>query len=207
MPPHPQPAESDSPFVSGLVLGAGGSTDRPPQATASLRRRHSARPRGRGRPRVPLRSDDRRDRGRRGRGPPAGRSRRRRGGGQPGLRRGLLVLDRGGARLARPAVPSPRADARRPARRWRRHRRGIARGPRRGAAGRPCRYEDGRGPSLAFGPEVFPALADLHGDKGVWRLLDQGADQVKEVPIAGPIPRDIDTPEDYRAILEQPAQT
>ena len=71
----------------------------------------------------------------------------------------------------------------------------------------PCRYEDGRGHPLAFGPEVFPALADLHGDKGVWRLLDQRADQVKEVPIAGPIPRDIDTPEDYRAILEQPAQT
>ena len=70
-----------------------------------------------------------------------------------------------------------------------------------------CRYEDGRGHPLAFGPEVFPALADLHGDKGVWRLLDQRADQVKEVAIAGPIPRDIDTPEDYRAILEQPAQT
>ena len=70
-----------------------------------------------------------------------------------------------------------------------------------------CRYENGRGHPLAFGPEVFPALADLHGDKGVWRLLDQRADEVKEVLIAGPIPRDIDTPEDYRAILEQPAQT
>ena len=51
-----------------------------------------------------------------------------------------------------------------------------------------CRYENGRGHPLAFGPEVFPALADLHGDKGVWRLLDQRADLVKEVPIAGPIP-------------------
>ena len=69
-----------------------------------------------------------------------------------------------------------------------------------------CRYEDGRAirsPST----RGLPALADLHGDKGVWRLLDQRADQVKEVLIAGPIPRDIDTPEDYRAILEQPAQT
>lgn len=70
-----------------------------------------------------------------------------------------------------------------------------------------CRYEDGRGHPLAFGPQVFPALADLHGDKGVWRLLDQHADRVKEVPIAGPIPPDIDTPEDYRAILEQAVQT
>ena len=70
-----------------------------------------------------------------------------------------------------------------------------------------CRYEDGRGHPLAFGPEVFPELADLHGDKGVWRLLDQHADRVKEVPIAGPIPPDIDTPEDYHAILEQAVQT
>ena len=70
-----------------------------------------------------------------------------------------------------------------------------------------CRYEDGRGHPLAFGAEVFPALADLHGDKGVWRLLDQRADEVHEVPIAGPIPRDVDTPEDYRAILEELAPT
>jgi molybdenum cofactor cytidylyltransferase len=48
---------------------------------------------------------------------------------------------------------------------------------------------------------VFPALADLHGDKGVWRLLDQRAGEVANVPVAGPIPLDVDTPEDYRAVL------
>ena len=151
-------------------------------------RRHSARPRRRRRARVSLRSDDRRDRGRRGRGSPAGRSLRRRGGRQRGLRRGLLVLDRGRARRARPALRGPRADARRPARR--RHRDGRRRCSRAATRRRlaVCRYEDGRGHPLAFGPEVFPALADLHGDKGVWRLLDQRADEVVEVPIAGPIP-------------------
>ena len=64
-----------------------------------------------------------------------------------------------------------------------------------------CRYEDGRGHPIAFGAETFPALADLHGDKGVWRLLDERADEVIEVPMAGPVPRDVDTPEDYRAVL------
>ena len=65
-----------------------------------------------------------------------------------------------------------------------------------------CRYDDGNGHPIAFARSVFPSLADLHGDKGVWRLLDQRADEVAEVPVAGPIPRDVDTPEDYRAVLD-----
>ena len=64
-----------------------------------------------------------------------------------------------------------------------------------------CRYDDGRGHPLAFDRSVFGALADLHGDKGVWRLLDQRAAEVAEVRIAGPIPLDVDTPEDYQAVL------
>lgn len=66
-----------------------------------------------------------------------------------------------------------------------------------------CRYDDGRGHPIAFDRDVFGALADLHGDKGVWRLLDQRAGDVAEVPIAGPIPLDVDTPEDYRAVLDE----
>jgi molybdenum cofactor cytidylyltransferase len=64
-----------------------------------------------------------------------------------------------------------------------------------------CRYDDGRGHPLAFDRSVFGALADLHGDKGVWRLLDARAGEVAEVRIAGPIPLDVDTPEDYQAVL------
>ena len=33
-----------------------------------------------------------------------------------------------------------------------------------------CRYDDGPGHPIAFARAVFPALAALHGDKGVWRL-------------------------------------
>ena len=65
-----------------------------------------------------------------------------------------------------------------------------------------CRYDDGQGHPIAFARSVFPELADLHGDKGVWRLLDQRSGEVAEVPIPGPIPLDVDTPEDYRAVLE-----
>ena len=64
-----------------------------------------------------------------------------------------------------------------------------------------CRYDDGRGHPIAFGREVFGALAELHGDKGVWRLLDARAADVAEVRVAGPVPLDVDTPEDYRAVL------
>jgi molybdenum cofactor cytidylyltransferase len=61
-----------------------------------------------------------------------------------------------------------------------------------------CRYDDGRGHPIAFARAVFGELASLHGDKGVWKLLDRGP--VIEVPIAGPIPLDVDTEADYEAV-------
>jgi molybdenum cofactor cytidylyltransferase len=64
-----------------------------------------------------------------------------------------------------------------------------------------CRYEDGRGHPLAFARSVFGALESLHGDKGVWKLLDRRATDVVEVPVAGTIPRDVDTEADYEAVL------
>ena len=41
-----------------------------------------------------------------------------------------------------------------------------------------CRYDDGRGHPIAFARSLFGALADLHGDKGVWRLsTGRGSDE------------------------------
>jgi molybdenum cofactor cytidylyltransferase len=67
-----------------------------------------------------------------------------------------------------------------------------------------CRYEDGRGHPIALAREVFAELAGLHGDKGVWKLLDRRAGEVTEVAVGGRIPLDVDTPEDYRALLAAP---
>jgi molybdenum cofactor cytidylyltransferase len=64
-----------------------------------------------------------------------------------------------------------------------------------------CRYDDGRGHPFAFGRSVFGDLRALHGDKAVWKLLDRRAAEVAEVPIAGPVPRDVDTWADYEAVL------
>jgi molybdenum cofactor cytidylyltransferase len=63
-----------------------------------------------------------------------------------------------------------------------------------------CAYEDGRGHPLAFARSMFGELSALHGDKGVWKLLDRHSDQLVEVPIAGSVPPDVDTWEDYEAV-------
>ena len=64
-----------------------------------------------------------------------------------------------------------------------------------------CAYDDGRGHPLAFGRSLFGELAALHGDKGVWKLLDRHAAELVEVRIGGPVPRDVDTWADYEAVL------
>jgi molybdenum cofactor cytidylyltransferase len=64
-----------------------------------------------------------------------------------------------------------------------------------------CAYTDGRGHPLAFGRAMFSELASMHGDKAVWKLMDRFAPAVVEVPVPGPIPRDVDTWADYEAVL------
>ena len=59
-------------------------------------------------------------------------------------------------------------------------------------------------PSVRLRPRGVPRPAGLHGDKGVWRLLDRAAADVAEVPVAGAVPLDVDTPEDYEAVLAAP---
>jgi molybdenum cofactor cytidylyltransferase len=74
---------------------------------------------------------------------------------------------------------------------------------RRGAPLAACEYSNGRGHPLAFDRSTFPELADLHGDKGVWKLLERRAADVLDVAIDGPIPLDVDTWEDYEAVLAE----
>ena len=72
-----------------------------------------------------------------------------------------------------------------------------------GAAGHAvgvCEYDDGLGHPLWFDRRMFGTLAGLHGDKAVWKLVDAGED-VATVRVAGDVPLDVDTWEDYRALL------
>jgi molybdenum cofactor cytidylyltransferase len=68
-----------------------------------------------------------------------------------------------------------------------------------------CAYDDGRGHPLAFARSTFDRLSALHGDKGVWKLLDRAGNEVIDVPVDGAIPRDVDTWEDYEAVVADAA--
>jgi molybdenum cofactor cytidylyltransferase len=67
------------------------------------------------------------------------------------------------------------------------------------------RYEDGRGHPFAFRREMFGELAELHGDKAVWKLLERRAADVVEVRVPGRVPPDVDTWEDYEALVGERA--
>jgi molybdenum cofactor cytidylyltransferase len=70
-----------------------------------------------------------------------------------------------------------------------------------GASLAVCRYDDGRGHPFAFARSVFGELAELHGDKGVWKLLDRRPGDVAEVAMPGRVPLDVDTWDDYEAVV------
>ena len=63
-----------------------------------------------------------------------------------------------------------------------------------------CRYDDGLGHPFCFSRRLFPTLRGLHGDKAVWKLVAAGGDDIARVPVAGPVPIDVDTWADYEAV-------
>jgi molybdenum cofactor cytidylyltransferase len=65
-----------------------------------------------------------------------------------------------------------------------------------------CRYTDGIGHPFWFSRDVFGELSQLHGDKGVWKLVQSGRYPVREIAVAGPVPLDVDTWDDYQRLLE-----
>ncbi|MEA2316192.1 MAG: molybdenum cofactor cytidylyltransferase [Solirubrobacteraceae bacterium] len=69
-----------------------------------------------------------------------------------------------------------------------------------GAALSVCRYEDGLGHPFAFSRELFGTLRELRGDKAVWKLVSSLGEAVARVPVAGPVPIDVDTWADYAAV-------
>lgn len=69
------------------------------------------------------------------------------------------------------------------------------------------RYANGIGHPFALSRATFPALASLHGDRGVWKLIDRLGSAVARVRVEGPVPLDVDTEEDYHALLAGAAGT
>ncbi|HEX9412821.1 MAG TPA: nucleotidyltransferase family protein [Ktedonobacterales bacterium] len=63
-----------------------------------------------------------------------------------------------------------------------------------------ARYQGAPGHPLIFSRRLFPELAELHGDKAAWKLLDQHPGLVRLVELGRPLPPDIDTPADYTAV-------
>ena len=64
-----------------------------------------------------------------------------------------------------------------------------------------CSYDDGPGHPLWFDRSMFGTLAELRGDKAVWKLVDADRD-VARVRVPGGIPHDVDTWDDHDALLE-----
>jgi molybdenum cofactor cytidylyltransferase len=62
------------------------------------------------------------------------------------------------------------------------------------------RYADGLGNPVLFAASVFPELLVLEGDRGARAVVERDPSRLAVVVIASPMPRDIDTPEDYERL-------
>jgi molybdenum cofactor cytidylyltransferase len=62
------------------------------------------------------------------------------------------------------------------------------------------RYADGLGNPVLFAASVFPELRALGGDRGARAVVERDPSRLAIVDIRSPMPRDIDTPEDYESL-------
>ena len=62
------------------------------------------------------------------------------------------------------------------------------------------RYSDGLGNPVIFASAVFPELAALPGDRGARAVVERDSRRLAVVQVARPMPRDLDTPEDYERL-------
>lgn len=62
------------------------------------------------------------------------------------------------------------------------------------------RYADGLGNPVLFAASVFPELLELAGDRGARAVVLRDPSRLAQVDIGSPMPKDIDTPEDYESL-------
>ncbi len=76
---------------------------------------------------------------------------------------------------------------------WEQHRPAMAVTSYRGSMGHP----------FVFSAVMFGDLAGLHGDKAVWKLIEAEPERARHVAIDHPLPRDVDTWDDYVAVCQE----
>ncbi len=69
-----------------------------------------------------------------------------------------------------------------------------------------CSYRGRLGHPMVFAKALFPQLAELHGDKAAWKLVDAHGPLVQRVYFDQPLPADINTMSDF-ARLESTSST
>ena len=65
-----------------------------------------------------------------------------------------------------------------------------------------CSYGGRKGHPMVFAQPMFDQLANLHGDKAAWKLVDANSNRVHEVPLNLPFPEDINTAEDFERLAK-----
>jgi molybdenum cofactor cytidylyltransferase len=77
-------------------------------------------------------------------------------------------------------------------------------------AGRPwalvTEYDDARGHPLVFSADALPDLRAARGEKVAWRLLESEPGRVVTARVRRPLPRDVDTWDDYEAVQAELAR-
>jgi len=63
-------------------------------------------------------------------------------------------------------------------------------------------YRQRLGHPMIFDRSLFPALEVLQGDKAAWKIVDAHPEWVREVPLDRPYPFDVNTWEEYQALLK-----
>lgn len=63
------------------------------------------------------------------------------------------------------------------------------------------------GHPFVFAADAFGALRELHGDKAVWKLVEQHPERTGKIELDRPLPRDVDTWADYEAALSAVGET
>ncbi|HET9477932.1 MAG TPA: nucleotidyltransferase family protein [Pyrinomonadaceae bacterium] len=64
-----------------------------------------------------------------------------------------------------------------------------------------CSYQGRKGHPMIFARSMFEQLANLHGDKAAWKLVDASHESVDEIRFDFPFPDDINTAQDYEQLL------